>query len=221
MTFSLRHGVVVMALSLSAQSFGQTASYTPTPYTQTSAEANTAYKRYHGDGIDNVLEYVPTMAVFGLKALGVESESSWKKRLTVSVVSFAMNAGVTYALKHTIHEKRPDGTDNRSFPSGHTSIAFCGATTLMHEYYKVSPWIGVAGYAVATTVAVDRVRRNRHRWGDVVAGAAIGCASAELGYLIGNLILGKDKKGEDGKDKKNDNLSLAVSPMGASIIISY
>ena len=143
MTFSLRHGVVVMALSLSAQSFGQTASYTPTPYTQTSAEANTAYKRYHGDGIDNVLEYVPTMAVFGLKALGVESESSWKKRLTVSVVSFAMNAGVTYALKHTIHEKRPDGTDNRSFPSGHTSIAFCGATTLMHEYYKVSPWIGV------------------------------------------------------------------------------
>ena len=55
----------------------------------------------------------------------------------------------------------------------------------------------------------------------MVAGAAIGCASAELGYLIGNLILGKDKKGEDGKDKKNDNLSLAVSPMGASIIISY
>ena len=25
------------------------------------------------------------------------------------------------------------------------SIAFCGATTLMHEYYSVSPWIGVAG----------------------------------------------------------------------------
>lgn len=221
MTFSLRHGVVAMALSLSVQSFGQVASYTQISYAQTSVEVNTTYKRYHGDGIDNVLEYVPTVAVFGLKALGVKSESSWKKRLAVSVASFAVNAGVTYALKHTIHEKRPDGTDNRSFPSGHTSIAFCGATTLMHEYYKVSPWIGVAGYAVATTVAVDRVRRNRHRWGDVVAGAAIGCASAELGYLIGNLILGKDKKDEDGKGKKNDNLSLAVSPMGASIIISY
>lgn len=24
------------------------------------------------------------------------------------------------------------------------SIAFCGATTLMHEYYSVSPWLGVA-----------------------------------------------------------------------------
>ena len=46
----------------------------------------------------------------------------------------------------------------------------------MHEYRKVSPWIGVAGYALATGVAVDRIRRNRHHWGDVVAGAAIGVA---------------------------------------------
>lgn len=163
-------------------------------------------KRYHGDGIDNVLQYVPTCAVFGLKVLGVEAESSWKRRLTVSVVSFAINGGLTYTLKHTIHEMRPDRTDNRSFPSGHTSVAFCGATTLMHEYRKVSPWIGVAGYAVATGVAVDRVRRNRHHWGDVVAGAAIGVASAEAGYLIGDWIIGKGKK--------TDNVALSVSPTG-------
>lgn len=160
---------------------------------QTDSETNGGNKRYHGDGIDNVLQYVPTVAVFGLKAFGVESENSWKKRLTISAASFVMNAGVTYALKHSIHERRPDGTDNRSFPSGHTSIAFCGATTLMHEYYSVSPWIGVAGYAVATTVAVDRVRRNRHKWGDVVAGAAIGVASAEVGQLIGKLVFGREK----------------------------
>ena len=171
---------VSIALLLSTLCFGQTDS-----------ETNGGNKRYHGDGIDNVLQYVPTVAVFGLKAFGVESENSWKKRLTISAASFVMNAGVTYALKHSIHERRPDGTDNRSFPSGHTSIAFCGATTLMHEYYSVSPWIGVAGYAVATTVAVDRVRRNRHKWGDVVAGAAIGVASAEVGQLIGKLVFGR------------------------------
>jgi hypothetical protein len=169
------------------------------------------YKRYHGDGIDNVLEYVPTAAVFGLKLLGVPAESSWKRRLTVSVVSFGINAVVTYSLKHTIHEMRPDGTDNHSFPSGHTAVAFCGATTLMHEYRKVSPWIGVAGYAVATTVAVDRVRRNRHHWGDVVAGAAIGVASAEAGYWIGDIILGKGKK-------KKQDVSLSVAPMGMTLV---
>ena len=169
------------------------------------------YKSYHGDGIDNVLEYVPTAAVFGLKLLGVPAESSWKRRLTVSVVSFGINVAVTYSLKHTIHEMRPDGTDNHSFPSGHTAVAFCGATTLMHEYRKVSPWIGVAGYAVATTVAVDRVRRNRHHWGDVVAGAAIGVASAEAGYWIGDIILGKGKK-------KKQDVSLSVAPMGMTLV---
>ena len=33
-------------------------------------------KRYHGDGIDNVLEYVPLVATFTLKGCGVESASS-------------------------------------------------------------------------------------------------------------------------------------------------
>lgn len=198
----LRYMTVSMALLLSTYCFGQADSQT-----------DGGNKRYHGDGIDNVLQYVPTVAVFGLKALGVESENSWKKRLTISVASFVMNAGVTYVLKHSIHEKRPDGTDNRSFPSGHTSIAFCGATTLMHEYYSVSPWIGVAGYAVATTVAVDRVRRNRHKWGDVIAGAAIGVASAEVGQLIGKLVFGREKKCED--------VSFSVSPVGLQFSYNF
>ena len=173
-------------------------------------EQTTHYKRYHGDGIDDVLRLVPTASVFGLKMLGVEAESSWKRRLTVSVLSFGVNAAVTYSLKKSIHKMRPDGTDNESFPSGHTSVAFCGATTLMHEYRKVSPWIGVAGYAVATE--------------DVVAGAAIGVASAEAGYLIGDWILGKNKKKgkeSDGEKEKdiNDNISLSVAPTGIDLAI--
>ena len=185
---NLRDYLIVAGLLLSSTAFSQTPGGADVP-----ASAS-HYKTYHGDGIDDVLQYVPMASVFGLKLLGVEAESSWKRRLTVSVVSFGLNAGVTYGLKHTIHKMRPDGTDNRSFPSGHTSVAFCGATNLMHEYRKASPWIGIAGYALATGVAVDRIRRNRHHWGDVVAGAAIGVASAEAGYLIGNLILGKKKK---------------------------
>lgn len=165
-----------------------------------------SYSRYHGDGIDNVLEYVPTVAMFGLKAVGVRSGSTWQQQLTAAAAAFAVTAGTTYALKHTIHEMRPDGTDNRSFPSGHTAVAFCGATMLMHEYRGVSPWIGVAGYAVATGVAADRVRRNRHHWGDVAAGAAVGVLSAEAGYWIGGLILGKNRK-------RND-MSLSIVPTG-------
>lgn len=168
------------------------------------------YKRYHGDGIDNVLEYLPTAAVFGLKICGVKSESTWERRLTVSVVSMGINAGVCYGLKKAVKRTRPDGTDDESFPSGHTAIAFCGATTLWHEYHKVSPWIGVAGFAVATTVAVDRVRRNRHHWEDVAAGAALGILSAEAGYLIGDWILPK---------KAEEKVSLSVAPTGMNLIV--
>ena len=94
----------------------------------------------------------------------------------------------------------------------------------MHAYREVSRWIGVAGYAVATGVAVDRVRRNRHHWEDVVAGAAMGVASAEAGDLIGDWILGKNKKKgreSDGEKEKdiNDNISLSVAPTGIDLAI--
>ena len=76
-------------------------------------------KKYHGDGPDDVLQYVPFASVFALKALGVESESSWK-RMGINVgASYVLSAGVAWVLKHTVKEERPDGTDDRAFPSGH------------------------------------------------------------------------------------------------------
>ncbi|CCX64779.1 putative uncharacterized protein [Prevotella sp. CAG:1058] len=132
------------------------------------------YEPYHGDGIDDYLRLVPAVSVFALKAAGVESQSSWKRLVVNSAASFAIDVAVTYGLKYSIKSTRPDGTDRHSFPSGHASVAFCGAAILDKEFRKVSPWISVAGYAVATATAVDRVARNRHHWGDVAAGAAIG-----------------------------------------------
>lgn len=178
-------------------------------------------KRYHGDGIDDVLQYTPMAASFILKMAGVPSRSSWEQRIYKSGATFLLCAGTTYALKHTIHSRRPDGTDNRSFPSGHTAVAFCGATVLHKEYGKVSPWISVAGYAVATATAVDRVRRNRHRWGDVAAGAAIGYLSAEAGYWIVEKIAGKKKKKVDGVEPSDDEqkVQFGVSPDGLAMVI--
>ena len=170
---------------------------------------NAQHKRYHGDGVDEVLQYVPLASAYTLKALGVKNESSWKRLVVNSAVSFTVNAGVTYALKHSVHSTRPDGTDNRAFPSGHTSIAFCGATVLHKEYGKTSPWISVAGYSAATLTAIDRVRRNRHHWGDVLAGAAIGVLSTEAGYRLGDL-LNKEKKTVD----------VAVLPTGFQLIVN-
>ena len=166
-------------------------------------------KRYHGDGIDNVLRFVPVAAVYGLKVAGVESASSWKRLAVNTVASYALVAGSTWGLKQTIHQRRPDGSNRHGFPSGHTSLAFASATILHEEYFRRSPWISVGGYAVATMVAVDRVRRDRHEWGDVCAGAAIGVGGTMLGYWIGDKITGERSR-----------YSVAVSPNGVTVAMN-
>ena len=137
-----------------------------------------------GDAVDAVFEYVPYASVFALKACGVESRDNWTQLVVGTAASWVFTAGVTYTLKHTIHEWRPDHTDQRSFPSGHSAFAFAGATMLHKEYGKVSPWISVAGYSVATLTAVSRVARDRHHWYDAAAGAGIGILSTELTYYV-------------------------------------
>ena len=185
------------------------------------AQASSQYKRYHGDGIDNYLQYTPMAASFILKAAGVPCRSSWEQRLYKSGASFILCAGSTYLLKHSIHKMRPDGTDNRSFPSGHTAVAFCGATVLHKEYGKTSPWISVAGYTVATITAVDRVRRNRHHWEDVAAGAAIGFLSAQASYWIVDKITGKKKKKDADGNVINEEqkVQVGVGADGLAMVI--
>lgn len=186
-------------------------------------QASTNYKRYHGDGIDDVLQYTPMAASFLLKAAGVKCRSSWKQRLYKSGASFILCSGTTYLLKHSIHKMRPDGTDNRSFPSGHTAIAFSGATVLHKEFGKTSPWISVAGYTVATITAVDRVRRNRHHWEDVATGAAIGFLSAQASYWIVDKINAKCKKKKKDADgntiEEEQKIQIGVAPDGLAMVI--
>lgn len=179
------------------------------------------YKRYHGDGIDDYLQYTPMAASYILKIAGVKGTSSWEQKIIKSGVSFIICAGTSYALKHSVHSMRPDGTDNRSFPSGHTAVAFCGATVLHKEYGKVSPWISVAGYAVATATALDRVRRNRHHWGDVAAGAAIGYLSTEAGYWIVDKIMTKKKKKQRNGQTLDEEpkVQMGVSADGLAMVI--
>ncbi len=84
---------------------------------------------------------------------------------------------ITDGLKDVVGEERPDGSDNKSFPSGHTSMSFAAAGTL-HKRYG---WeIGLPAHAVAAFVGAARVKANKHYVHDVIAGAAIGEAAAWL-----------------------------------------
>ncbi|NOT64886.1 MAG: phosphatase PAP2 family protein [Methylotenera sp.] len=91
-----------------------------------------------------------------------------------AVYSMGAAEGVSLLGKAVVHERRPDNSDNNSFPSGHSAVAFASATTIYRRY----GWeIGLPAYALATLTASARVAANKHHWYDAVAGAAIGGAS--------------------------------------------
>ena len=89
--------------------------------------------------------------------------------------SFAANLAVTYALKSTVDKERPDSSDNDSFPSGHTSIAFQGAS-FIHKRYGLE--YSIPAYVGASFVGYSRVQADKHDVADVLAGAALGVASS-------------------------------------------
>lgn len=110
--------------------------------------------------------------------------------LAQAAIGLGFNALITEGVKHSIHQMRPDRNGNNSFPSRHTSWAFAGATIISNNTYRFSPAWPMAAHAAATAVGFQRVAARRHYASDVVAGAATGIASAELGFILGRLIHG-------------------------------
>lgn len=148
---------------------------------------NDYMKEFHRP-FDNYTQYVPGVVMFGMKALGVKGRSSWSRMITSDAISAAIMGSVVQTMKHTTNITRPDGSDNHSFPSGHTAMAFMNATMLTKEYGHISPWIGVGAYTFATGTGLMRIANNKHWLSDVLTGAGIGILSTELGYYIGDLI---------------------------------
>lgn len=73
--------------------------------------------------------------------------------------------------------ERPDHSNDNSFPSGHTSTAFQGASFIHLRYGFLK---GLPAYGVATFVGYSRVHADKHYVSDVVAGAALGTLSTYL-----------------------------------------
>ncbi|MCF8473532.1 MAG: phosphatase PAP2 family protein [Emcibacter sp.] len=93
------------------------------------------------------------------------------------VESLVTSQVMTFGLKKAINKTRPNGECCDSFPSGHSSVAFMGASFIQKRY----GWAyGIPAYLGASLVAYSRVHSDKHYTEDVVAGAAIGIISSYI-----------------------------------------
>jgi membrane-associated phospholipid phosphatase len=98
----------------------------------------------------------------------------------VEAGAVAATGALTGWLKDGSNRERPDGSDNKSFPSGHTSLAFSFATLAnrnldsIDSLEEVRTPLQVANTMLASGVAWARVEAHKHHPTDVLFGAALG-----------------------------------------------
>lgn len=93
------------------------------------------------------------------------------------LTAYAASVAVTDGLKLVVRRMRPDGSNDLSFPSGHATRAFVGASYI---HYRYGLRRALPAYIAAVAVAASRVDADKHHWSDVIAAAllahAIACA---------------------------------------------
>jgi membrane-associated phospholipid phosphatase len=129
------------------------------------------------------------------------------------LISHGLTGAVVQVMKETIHMKRPSG-GLHSFPSGHTSYAFVGATALYHEFRETQPLLAYSGFVFATATGVLRITNNAHWFPDVVAGAAVGIFITNLVYqsALFNLKIIR---------KHNENITLTANLYESGVIFKF
>ena len=82
----------------------------------------------------------------------------------------------THLIKSTTKRTRPNGSNNKSFPSGHTSTSFVGAGYFCAYDSKLC----IPAVLIASSVGYLRIGADKHWLSDVLVGAGLGFAGGRL-----------------------------------------
>ena len=150
-------------------------------YTHHSLEKNDRFWNTH---VDDYMQFAPVVTAYTLKLCNVKSAHNLLDMSILYGLSTMLAGGIVSSTKIITARERPDHSNNRSFPSGHTETAFVAAEFLHQEYKNQSVWISIGGYCAATFVGIARVYNNKHWISDVIAGAGIGILSTKVVYRV-------------------------------------
>lgn len=177
------------------------------------------FKKTDYNAADYAVAGAPLAAAWIMKAAGVKSRSTTRRMFTANAFALGLAAGITQGTKHMTKEVRPDLSDEHSFPSGHTALAYVSATVLSREYDHISPWITVGAYSAATATEMLRMRHNAHWLNDLYMGAGIGVVSTHLGYWLADRIYGEEGINKPELTQRNIQRVLKMSGKPSSFAI--
>lgn len=135
-------------------------------------------------GADDFTFAAPVIAVYALNLAGVKGKHKFFDRTALYGMSYLIGTSVVGAVKRMSGVVRPDSSNFKSFPSGHTAQAFIAAEFMRQEYKDRSAWYGIAAYAVAAGTGYLRMYNNKHWFNDVLAGAGVGILSTRVSYWL-------------------------------------
>jgi membrane-associated phospholipid phosphatase len=110
-------------------------------------------------------------------AVGIAAyKRDWKGVVYLGLDTVA-TVGAAFALKQIIKERRPDGSDFKSFPSDTTALSAASSSFLWARY----GWeYGLPATLVTGFVAFSRVDGDKHHWYDVAASEVLSIGFAAL-----------------------------------------
>lgn len=127
----------------------------------------------HGKFGDYMGQWVPNLIYMGGQTIAQYNDYTDQGyyRSALMFKATAYSGFTTLILKHLFSFRRPNNSDNLSFPSGHTTTVFAFASVVGEEHgWK---W-GTPAYLLAMYTGCSRVNDNMHTFADVFMGATIG-----------------------------------------------
>jgi membrane-associated phospholipid phosphatase len=109
---------------------------------------------------------------------------------------------ITSGLKLAVGRVRPNGSNDRSFPSGHSSAWFTYASIVQRHY---GTWVALPAYGLWALVATSRMDINVHYFSDVIAGAGIG-------YLVARTAVRQSDRPLPGEPRRKLTVLPWLSP---------
>lgn len=133
--------------------------------------------------VDDFLIFAPAAGLVVFDLFSTQNRHDVTRQIGLMAGSAVLASGLLWPLKKVTAVPRPNGDNNYSFPSGHTTYAFVVATMVSREFKGKSKWIGIASYTAAGATGMMRVLNDAHWFSDVLAGAGVGILSTNLVYL--------------------------------------